>query len=85
MQTDPSYIEAEGETIPHWHDPDGHTPTIVEGDAATVYDDEGTEYLDFISQLYCTNAGHSNGAITDAMAAQAERIPYVSSAKGNDV
>ncbi|GAA0516179.1 taurine---2-oxoglutarate transaminase [Halorubrum aquaticum] len=77
--------EADGETIPHWHDPKSEGMTIVEGEDATVYDDEGNAYLDFVSQLYCTNAGHSNEAITDAMTAQMERIPYVSSAKGNDV
>ena len=78
-------VEPDGEAIPHWHDPEGEAMSIVEGEGATVYDDEGTAYLDFVSQLYCTNAGHSNEAITEAMTAQLERIPYVSSAKGNDV
>ncbi|QLG61713.1 aminotransferase family protein [Halorarum salinum] len=70
--------------IPHWYDPDGDVPTIVEGEDATVYDDEGTAYLDFQAQLYCCNAGHSNDVIVEAMTGQAERIPYVSSAKHND-
>ena len=73
-----------GAAIPHWHDPDSERTTVVEGEDATVYDDEGTEYLDFVSQLYCCNAGHSNEAILDAIAEQARRIPYVSSAKHND-
>ena len=71
-------------TIPQWHSPGDERPTIVEGRDATVVDDEGTAYLDFVSQLYCCNAGHSNAAIVDAIAGQARRIPYVSSAKHND-
>ncbi|QLG27443.1 aspartate aminotransferase family protein [Halorarum halophilum] len=70
--------------IPHWYDPDSSVPTIVEGEDATVFDDSGTAYLDFQSQLYCVNAGHSNEAIVEAMTEQARRIPYVSSAKHND-
>jgi len=71
--------------IPHWHSPDSSTSTIVEGAGARVYDDEGREYLDFMSQLYCANAGYDNEAIGTAIQDQIARIPYVSSAKGNDV
>jgi len=74
-----------GKSIPHWHNSDENTLTIVEGEGATVYDQNEKEYLDFISQLYCSNAGHSNEIITDAMVEQAKRIPYVSSAKHNDL
>ena len=70
--------------LPHWHDADGDVPTITRGEGVRVYDDEGAEYLDFASQLYCVNAGHSEEAIVDAMTEQARRIPYVSSAKHND-
>ncbi|WP_132058972.1 aminotransferase family protein [Halorussus amylolyticus] len=73
-------------SLPHWYDGDGDgsVPTITRGEGTYVYDDEGTEYLDFIAQLYCVNAGHSNDAIIDAMNEQAKRIPYVSSSKHND-
>jgi taurine--2-oxoglutarate transaminase len=70
--------------LAHWSDGDGTVPTITRGDGAYVYDEEGAEYLDFVSQLYCVNAGHSNDAIVDAMTEQAKRIPYVSSSKHND-
>ncbi|USZ69629.1 aspartate aminotransferase family protein [Halorussus salilacus] len=70
--------------VPHWSDGDGEVPTVTRGEGAYVYDEEGTEYLDFLSQLYCVNAGHSNDAIVEAMAEQARRIPYVSSSKHND-
>lgn len=70
--------------IPHWYDADSDRLTVVDGDGATVYGEDGTSYLDFQSQLYCCNAGHSNERILDAMDEQAHRIPYVSSAKHND-
>lgn len=73
-----------GGNLPHWYDSDGDVPTLTRGEGVYVYDDEGTEYLDFVSQLYCVNAGHSNDAIVDAMTEQARRIPYVSSSKHND-
>jgi taurine--2-oxoglutarate transaminase len=72
-------------SIPHWYQgEDSDVLSITDGDGAYVYDDEGNEYLDFVSQLYCVNAGHSNQAIIDAIAEQASRIPYVSSSKHND-
>ena len=73
-----------GGNLPHWYDADGEVPTLTRGEGVYVYDDEGTEYLDFASQLYCVNAGHSEDSIVDAMAEQARRIPYVSSSKHND-
>lgn len=68
--------------IPHWYDPSSTGMTITDGDGTRVVADDGTEYLDFVSQLYCVNAGHGNDAIVDAMTEQLERIQYVSSAKG---
>jgi len=60
-------------------------PSIVEGDGCTVYGDDGTEYLDFTSQLYCVNLGHGNERVLDAMREQLDRIQYVSSGTQNDV
>lgn len=71
-------------SIPHWLSPNGDVPSIDRGEGATVYDSDGNAYLDFLSQLYCSNAGHDNRAIIDAMTAQLEKIPYVSSSKHND-
>ncbi|MFC7157092.1 aspartate aminotransferase family protein [Halomarina halobia] len=68
-------------SIPHWYDPSSTGVTITDGDGSRVVDDEGTEYLDFVSQLYCVNAGHGNRAIVNAMIEQLERVQYVSSAK----
>ncbi len=71
-------------SIPHWHSTDSDVQTIVDGEGAYVYDPSGTAYLDFQSQLYCVNAGHSNQRIIDAMSTQLARVPYVSSNKNND-
>jgi taurine--2-oxoglutarate transaminase len=67
--------------IPHWYSPEGEVLSLSSGDGARVTDDEGTEYLDFVAQLYCVNAGHSNESIIQAMTDQAREIPYVSSSK----
>ncbi|SDR03129.1 aminotransferase family protein [Natronobacterium texcoconense] len=68
-------------TIPHWYDPDRPPVSITDGDGVHVTDDEGTQYLDFLSQLYCVNAGHGNQRIVDAMTEQLERVQYVSPSK----
>jgi len=77
-------IEQDSATIPHWYSPDDEVPTFTDGHGSYVYDESGEEYLDFISQLYCVNAGHSNETITGRMAEQLDRIQYVASSKHND-
>jgi taurine--2-oxoglutarate transaminase len=68
-------------SLHHWYDPDSKPLDIAEGEGVTVWDEEGNKYLDFCSQLYCVNLGHSNEAVIEAMDNQARQIPYVSSAK----
>lgn len=75
--------ENRSESIPHWHDPRSDVVSIVEGSDAHVRDEQGTEYLDFCSQLYCSTLGHNNEAISTAIAEQLGEIPYVSPAKGS--
>ena len=41
------------------------------------YDDKGKDYLDFSSQLMCSNLGHKNPAIIEAIVKQAEKLPYI--------
>jgi taurine--2-oxoglutarate transaminase len=71
-------------TIPHWHSPNGDPLEIVDAEGSWVTDDDGNEYLDFLSQLYCVNAGHGNEAINRAITDQLEKVAYVSSSKHND-
>lgn len=82
---DQSSQQTDSHAIPHWLSPDSDIIDVAEGDGAYVYDSDGEEYLDFISQLYCVNAGHSNDRIQSAIKEQLDRIQYVSSAKHNDV
>jgi taurine--2-oxoglutarate transaminase len=70
--------------LAHFGHMDEEPMTITDGEGAYVYDEDGTEHLDFVSQLYCVNAGHSNDAIVEAMTEQLDRVQYVSSAKNND-
>jgi taurine--2-oxoglutarate transaminase len=74
----------ESANIPHWYSPDSDVPTITRGDGAWVYDEAGDEYLDFVSQLYCVNAGHGNPTVVNRMKEQLDRIQYVASSKHND-
>ncbi|MBP2252408.1 taurine--2-oxoglutarate transaminase [Halarchaeum solikamskense] len=67
--------------VPHWYDPDSEILNIERGTDSYVWDTDGHAYLDFCSQLYCCNLGHSNDAVRRAMDEQVGTIPYVSSAK----
>lgn len=71
-------------TIPHWYDPAHPHLEITRGEGAYVYDSEGNRYLDGVSQLFCTNAGHDNQAIIEAMTDQLGTIPYVTPSQFND-
>jgi taurine--2-oxoglutarate transaminase len=72
-------------TLAHFGQMGSDKVSLVEGDGSLVYDEEGKEYIDFTSQLYCVNAGHSNETIQNRIKEQIDRIQYVSSAKDNDV
>jgi taurine--2-oxoglutarate transaminase len=76
-------LEAASASIPHWYG-GGDVPTVVRGEGSYVYDDEGEAYLDFMSMLYCVNAGHGHPTIVDRMSDQLERIQYVTPSKHND-
>ena len=57
------------------------TPLLIT-DAEGIYffDNTGKRYLDFSSQLMCSNLGHKNKAVIEAIVKQAEKLPYVSPA-----
>lgn len=54
------------------------SPLII-NDAEGVYmfDNQGKRYIDFSSQLMCSNLGHKNKVIIEAIIKQAERMPYI--------
>lgn len=53
-----------------------HTPFIVDrGEGIFIYDEEGREYLDAAASLWYMNVGYGRDEITDAMNAQARKLP----------
>jgi acetylornithine/LysW-gamma-L-lysine aminotransferase len=50
---------------------------IERGEGATLYADDGTEYLDFGASYAVTPVGHSHPRVVDAVTAQVEDLTYV--------
>ena len=50
---------------------------VTDAEGVYFYDSKGKPYLDFSSQLICSNLGHKNPAITAAIAEQARKLPYI--------
>jgi len=50
---------------------------ITRAEGVYFYDDRGKPYLDFSSQLMCSNLGHGNKAIIEAICKQARELPYI--------
>ncbi|NJN15040.1 MAG: aspartate aminotransferase family protein [Oscillochloris sp.] len=50
------------------------------GEGSTLYDARGEAWIDALSGLWVVNAGHGRAEIADAMAEQARKLAYVSSA-----
>jgi acetylornithine/N-succinyldiaminopimelate aminotransferase len=51
---------------------------FVRGEGMRLYDDEGREYLDFVSGIGAVNLGHAHPAVTAALAQQAAKLVHVS-------
>ena len=49
---------------------------IVDAEGCYIVDGAGKRYLDFSSQLMCSNLGHKNQAVIDAIARQAQQLSY---------
>jgi len=50
---------------------------ITRAEGVYLCDDKDKPYLDFSSQLMCSNLGHGNKAIINAIIAQARKLPYI--------
>ena len=48
--------------------------TIVGGDGAVVWDDQGRRYIDGLASLWYVNVGHGRRELIDAIGAQASRL-----------
>jgi acetylornithine/N-succinyldiaminopimelate aminotransferase len=51
---------------------------FVRGEGMRLYDDEGREYLDFVSGIGAVNLGHAHPAVTAALSEQAAKLVHVS-------
>jgi adenosylmethionine-8-amino-7-oxononanoate aminotransferase len=58
----------------------GKLKVIERAEGNYLFDTQGRRYFDALSGLYVVNAGHGRQEIADAMATQAVRLAYVSSA-----
>ena len=50
---------------------------IVDAEGSHFTDATGKRYLDLSSQLMCSNLGHKNRAVIDAIKAQAEELAFI--------
>ena len=61
-----------------WRFQKGWNPMhIADAEGCYIIDGAGKRYLDFSSQLMCSNLGHKNQAVIDAIAKQAQELSYV--------
>ena len=51
---------------------------FVRGEASTLWDEEGREYLDFLAGISVTQVGHCHPALVEAIRDQAGRLMHVS-------
>ncbi|SEB95164.1 aspartate aminotransferase family protein [Terriglobus roseus] len=49
---------------------------IADAEGCEIIDGNGKRYLDFSSQLMCSNLGHKNAAVIAAIAEQAQQLAY---------
>jgi taurine--2-oxoglutarate transaminase len=65
-------------TFGTWRKQAGWAPLeVVSADGCYFTDAAGKNYLDFSSQLMCSNLGHGNKAVIEAICEQAKRLPYI--------
>jgi adenosylmethionine-8-amino-7-oxononanoate aminotransferase len=55
---------------------DAEVPIIVRGEGPYVYDEHGNRYLDGLSGLFCSNAGHGRTELGEAAARQIEELDF---------
>ena len=51
---------------------------FVRGEGMRLYDDEGREYLDFVSGIGAVNLGHAHPAVARRVCEQARKLVHVS-------
>lgn len=65
-------------TFGTWRRQSGWKPLLITRAYDSYFeDDKGKKYLDFSSQLMCSNLGHSNSRIAEAVNEQMNRLEYI--------
>ncbi len=59
--------------------------TLVRGEGTRVWDDQGREYLDFLTGLAVCSLGHSHPAVAEAVATQARTLLHTSNLFANEI
>ncbi len=79
LSTDEIRALVKRHTLYDWQAQAGVSPLIIDH-AKGVYfwDTDGKRYFDLNSQLMGVNIGHADPRVIDAMARQAEKLPYIS-------
>jgi taurine--2-oxoglutarate transaminase len=58
---------------------------VTKAEGCYFWDAAGKRYLDFAAQLVCSNLGHQNEAVVEAICAQAKKLAYIGPAYACDV
>src|SRR3954468_22955575 len=73
-------------TFGTWRAQKGWKPMVVsKAEGVHIWDDAGNRYLDMSSQLICSNLGHGNKAVADAIAEQAHSLAFVAPGYATEV
>ncbi|MBA2240551.1 MAG: aspartate aminotransferase family protein [Solirubrobacterales bacterium] len=59
------------------YDAQHEIPIITRGEGPYVWDEHGNRYLDGLSALFCSNAGHGRAEIGEAMSRQVGELDFV--------
>lgn len=85
MTDDISAITAR-HTYGTWRAQRGWKPLhVTKAEGCHFWDASGKRYLDFSSQLVCSNLGHQNQAVIDAICAQAKELAFIGPAHTCDI
>ena len=69
-----------------WRFQKGWAPVnVVKAEGSCFWDAGGRRYLDFSSQLMCSNLGHQNPAVVEAICEQARKLAFISPSYTCDV
>jgi taurine--2-oxoglutarate transaminase len=65
-------------TLYEWIAQKAMKPLVIErAEGIDMWDANGKRYMDFNSQLMCTNIGHGDARVNDAIKAQLDQVAYV--------